>query len=180
MTVTLYYDIFETSLGWMGLLASHKGLTRCTLPQTSPDECMAQLGNEAEMATLSPERFGRLSEKLVLYFRGEPATFDDEPIDVDDASPFFRAAWKACRSIPRGETRPYKWLAAQAGSPRALRAAGQAMARNRLAIVVPCHRVIGSDGTLTGFGKGSTQLSLKRRLLDLEAKARKQPADRCR
>ena len=172
MTTASAYDIIETSFGWVGLLASDGGLRRTTLPQESPDECIAQLGKEVEKAGCSPERFKGLSNKLVLYFRGEPVSFDDEPIDVADASPFFRAAWRACRSIPRGETRPYGWLAESAGRPRASRAAGQAMARNRLAIVVPCHRVVGSDGALTGFGKGSKQLALKRRLLDLEAEKR--------
>ena len=71
-------------------------------------------------------------------------------------------------TIPYGETRPYKWLAARAGRPNAPRAAGQSMARNRLPIVVPCHRVVASDGSLRGFGRDAAQLGLKQRLLDLE------------
>ena len=89
----LYYDVFETQLGWIGLLASSKGLRRTTLPQASPDECMALLGEEAEKATLSPERFEGLRNKMEQYFQGEPATFDQEPLDMDDAPSFFRAAW---------------------------------------------------------------------------------------
>ena len=80
--------------------------------------------------------------------------------------PFFRAAWEACLTIPRGETRSYAWVAAAAGSPGAFRAAGQAMARNRLAVVVPCHRVIGSDGGLHGYGGGG--LDKKAKLLNME------------
>ena len=167
----LYYEIFETRLGWIGLLASGKGLRRTTLPQASPDECMALLGEEAEKATPSPERFERLKSKLKQYFAGGPATFDQEPLDMDGATPFFRAAWDACRSIPVGETRSYGWLAAQAGRPNAPRAAGRSMARNRVPIIVPCHRVVASDGGLRGFGRDASQLGLKQQLLDLEAAA---------
>ena len=167
--MTLYYDVVETPLGWMGLLASPTGIRRTTLPQTSPQECVALLGDEAAEAQWSPERFEDLTALLALYFKGEQVTFDVQPIDVDDASPFLQATWRACRSIPFGETRTYSWLAAQAGSPRAARAAGQCMARNRLPIIVPCQRVVASDGGLGGFGKGARELGLKRTLLDLEA-----------
>ena len=166
--MTLHYDIFETQFGWIGVVASDKGLRRSTLPQASPEDCAEELGKALDNAVPSPEQFEDLKKKLMAYFDGEPVSFEDEPIDVADASPFHQAAWDACRSIPLGETRSYKWLAAEAGKPQAPRAAGQSMARNRLAIIVPCHRVIGSDGTLRGFGKGSSQLDLKQRMLDLE------------
>ncbi len=164
----LYYDIFETPIGWMGVLGSDTGLRRTTLPQASPGECIAQLGPDVDGAALAPECFEELERKLALYFQGRPNALDDEPLDLEGASPFQRAAWSACRSIPTGETRSYKWLAAEAGRPRAPRGAGQSMARNPLPIVIPCHRVIASDGTLGGFGEGSGQLDLKRLLLDLE------------
>ena len=170
--MTLYYDIFETSFGWMGLLASEEGLRRTTLPQGSPDECFELLGQEADAAISAPERFEGLKEKIELYFEGGAINFEDEPIDVDDAAPFHRAAWDACRSIPLGETRSYGWLGINAGgSPGAARAAGQSMARNRLAIIIPCHRVIAADGTLGGYGSGRSRLALKQQLLDLEARA---------
>jgi len=66
-------------------------------------------------------------------------------------TPFQRAVWKACMSIPRGETRSYKWIAEQIGKPGAVRAVGSALGKNPFAPVVPCHRVIKSDGTLGGF-----------------------------
>ena len=119
--MSFYYDVFETPLGWMGALASGKGLRRTTLPQASPDRCVSLLGGEIERAAFSPERFGDLKGKLALYFQGAPVTFRDETIDVEEAPPFLRAAWKACRSIPRGKTHSYKWLADQAGSPQAAR-----------------------------------------------------------
>ena len=165
---SLYYDVFETPAGWMGVVASDKGLRQTTLPQAFPEDCIEQLGSVIADASPSPWRFDRLKRKLERYFEGEDVSFKGEPIDVDDASPFHRAAWQACRTVPKGETRTYKWLAEQAGNPLAPRAAGQAMAKNRLAIIIPCHRIIASDGSLRGFGKGRERLDLKQRLLDLE------------
>ncbi len=153
----------------MGLVASDKGLRRSTLPQAFPEDCVEQLGSAITNATLAPDRFTAVRDKLVRYFEGEEVSFADEQIDVEDASPFHRSAWQACRTIPKGETRTYKWLAQQAGNPLASRAAGQAMAKNRLAIIIPCHRVIASDGSLRGFGKGRERLDLKQRLIDLES-----------
>ena len=163
-----FYDIFETHFGWVGVLASAKGLRRTTLPQPSPHECALELGEELDHAEPAPDRFEDLKRKLELYFEGDHVSFQEEPIDVEDAAPFHRAAWEATRTIPAGETRSYQWVAARAGRPRASRAAGQSMARNRLPIVVPCHRVIAGDGGLGGYGRGASMLHLKQRLLDLE------------
>ncbi len=82
-------------------------------------------------------------------------------------TPFQIDVWNALRKIPYGETRTYKEIATQIGRPQAFRAVGQAIHNNPIAIVVPCHRVIGSDGSLTGFAGG---LELKKRLLELERK----------
>ncbi len=166
-----FYDVVETKFGWMGLLASPHGIRRTTLPQPSATDCVALLGHEAHDAEFAPERFADLNKRLDHYFASGETEFDDEALDVSDAPPFLRSAWQACGSIPAGETRTYLWLAASAGRPRAARAAGQSMARNRFPIVVPCHRVIASDGGLRGFGRGASQLDLKRRLLDLESGA---------
>ena len=103
---------------------------------------------------------------LIRYSHGELSALDDIPLDLDGAPPFFRAAWTACRRIPPGETRSYRWLAAAAGNPLALRAAGQAMARNRFSLIIPCHRVIASDGNLGGYGGGG--LTVKASLLRME------------
>ena len=162
------YHIFETDLGWVGLLASDSGIRRSTLPCDSPDVCADGLGAEGESAVANARPFADLQRRLVGYFAGRRASFDDVPLDLDGATEFHRRAWAACRTIPRGETRSYKWLASMAGSRRAARAAGQSMARNRLPIIVPCHRVVGTDGGLRGFGSGQTRLDLKRRLLDME------------
>ena len=170
--MTSYYDLVETPIGWMGMLASDSGLARTTLPRPTPVESLAFLGIEDSDAANQTQRFEGLKEKLAVYFDGGQVSFDDERVDVDEAPDFSRAAWAACRNIPYGETRTYGWLATQAGRAGAPRAAGQCMARNRLPIVVPCHRVIASDGSLRGFGKGTSMLDVKRWLLDLESATR--------
>lgn len=164
----LYYDIFHTVLGWVGMLASPRGVRRCTLRPT-PDQAMAELGPEVEEAQEDEGFLAPVREKLLAYLRGDGVSLDDVPLDMEGASPFFKAAWEACRRIPAGETRSYAWLAREAGRPRAFRAAGQAMARNPFSLLVPCHRVIGSDGGLHGYGGG---LDVKARLLEMERTAR--------
>ena len=160
----LRYDVFATESGWVGALASPRGLRRTTL-KASPMEAMEALGPQLPYARQDPVALESIRQQLKDFIGGKVSSLNDIPLDLEDAPPFFRAAWEACRTIPPGETRSYAWLAAAAGRPRAFRAAGQAMARNRLALVIPCHRVIGSDGGLHGYGGGLAQ---KARLLDLE------------
>lgn len=174
--MTFRYDLFETPLGWVGALANSAGLRRTTLPRPSPDDCFELLGPEAESAEVDADSFGPLRTDILRLLQGFPVAFDGYAVDFEDAPPFHRAAWTACRSIPMGETRSYAWLAERAGSAGASRAAGQSMARNRLPIVIPCHRVIASDGGMGGFGSGAGELDLKRRLLDIEAGGRSMSA----
>ena len=102
-------------------------------------------------------------EQLDEYFAGTRTTFD-VPLDLH-GTPFQLAAWQALAGIPYGETRTYGEQADTIGRPTAVRAIGAANGRNPVSIVLPCHRVIGSNGSLTGFGGG---LEVKARLLDLE------------
>lgn len=173
LIAVMHYDLIETPLGWMGLLASSVGLRRTTLPQPTPEASMISLGVEAMGASHDPKPFLRLKQTIDLYYAGQPASFLDEATDLHEATTFQQATWVACRSIPTGETRSYKWLASQAGHPNASRPAGRAMATNRLPLIVPCHRVILSNGGLGGFGRNASQMELKRRLLDLETEARR-------
>lgn len=159
------YTIFHTSMGWMGVVGSQAGLRRTTLPQPSPEAVRQLLGDLLETATLNDTAFSDLTARLRRYFEGEPVIFSDA-LDLEGASPFYCQVWQATRSIPSGEARSYAWLAREVGRPRASRAVGQALGRNPFPIVVPCHRVLGSDGGLCGFGGG---LEMKRRFLELES-----------
>ena len=82
-------------------------------------------------------------------------------------SPFYQKVWSACARIPRGQTRTYGWVARSIGHPKAARAVGQALAANPFAPTIPCHRVVGSDGKLTGYS-GTGGLRQKQQLLDKE------------
>lgn len=109
-----------------------------------------------------------LAERLRAYFAGESVAFDDVELDLEGATAFQRTLTETLRSVPYGETVTYGELAALAGRPGAQRAAGSFCARNRFAIVVPCHRVVGADGI---GAYGSLGGAYKRRLLELEAAA---------
>lgn len=114
----------------------------------------------------APDRSGLLDaavEELTAYFAGQLRAFT-VPV-VLAGTPFQQRVWAALQRIPYGTTTSYVALARQIGSPGAMRAVGLANGANPVAIVVPCHRVIGADGSLTGFGGG---LHIKRTLLDLE------------
>lgn len=109
------------------------------------------------------EPFRQARKQLAEYFEGSRRSFD-LPL-APEATPFQTRVLEALREIPYGETRSYKDVAVAVGSPRAVRAVGGANGNNPIPIIIPCHRVIGSNGTLTGFGGG---LDTKRFLLDLE------------
>ncbi|MFI1166257.1 methylated-DNA--[protein]-cysteine S-methyltransferase [Streptomyces sp. NPDC020801] len=107
--------------------------------------------------------FGEATEQLEAYFAGRLREFTLQLRLL--GTPFQRGVWEQLRRIPYGETRSYGQLADALGSPGASRAVGLANGRNPIGIIVPCHRVIGANGSLTGYGGG---LSRKRRLLDFE------------
>ena len=102
--------------------------------------------------------------QLTAYFAGERVDFD-LPLDLQAGTPFQQSVWDALRSIPRGGTTSYADLARRLGRPQAARAIGAAVGRNPVSIVVPCHRVLGTGGALTGYAGG---LERKTALLQLE------------
>jgi methylated-DNA-[protein]-cysteine S-methyltransferase len=111
----------------------------------------------------APEVLRRAVQQLGEYFEGRRTDFD-LPLGAS-GTPFQQRVWDLLRQIPYGRTRSYGQLAAELGQPGASRAVGLANGRNPLSIVVPCHRVVGADGSLTGYGGGAER---KRHLLDLE------------
>jgi methylated-DNA-[protein]-cysteine S-methyltransferase len=164
MANNLFYTVINTSWGWVGILASKVGLLAVTLPQNTRQQALDSLGKKAQQAILSPAVFSNLAEKFQAYYSGKKTNFSDN-LDFSGATPFQRQVWEATRLIPYGETRSYGWVAKQIGKSQAARAVGQAVGKNPFLIVVPCHRVIASDGGLGGFGGG---LEIKQALLELE------------
>jgi len=158
------FHICETDLGWIGVMVSPAGLRAMTLPRESRDTALREVLALGAPKEAPESELNGLAERLRRYARGEAVAFPEE-LDFDGVSPFRRAVWEATRAIPRGQTSSYAELAARVGRPGAARAVGQAMARNPWPIVVPCHRVVASDGGLGGYGGG---LDMKERLLHLE------------
>lgn len=147
-----YY--FETRIGRIGVAENGKAITQLRLP------CEEIIGDyEVQQTQLISET----ALQLEAYFAGGLKEFS---LPLDPAgTDFMKSVWQALKTIPYAETRSYKQIAEMAGSPRACRAVGMANNRNPISIIVPCHRVIGADGSLVGYGGG---LELKRYLLHLE------------
>jgi methylated-DNA-[protein]-cysteine S-methyltransferase len=165
MPEPIKYITFDTTKGWVGILGSSKGILRATLPQPSAQDARRLLGEPVNYAEPSPGLFASLIKRFQAYFSGGRIDFPDS-LDLSGATPFQRQTWQATRLIPYGGTRSYQWVARQTGKPGASRAVGQALARNPLPIIIPCHRVVNADGRLGGFGGG---LETKILLLRLEA-----------
>jgi methylated-DNA-[protein]-cysteine S-methyltransferase len=157
--------VCQTALGWIGIAWSAQGLVTLTLPQPTEAEALSRLPASSEPPPAPPPglNVAALTDKLRRYFDGEVIPFD-EPLDPTIGTDFQQRVWAITRAIPRGQTRTYGEIARQAGSCAA-RAVGQAMARNPWPVIVPCHRVVGHDGRLTGFGGG---LDMKRQMLAME------------
>jgi len=153
--------LFASDWGWWGVEASVRGIVQVVLPQRGPHQVRKQLGNEENSASpLAAEAARQIQEYL--YGRRQHFTV---PIDWEPISGFARHILEACAQIAYGETISYGELARRAGKEGASQAAGQALAANAVPILVPCHRVIGADGSLGGFSGG---LEMKRWLLELE------------
>jgi methylated-DNA-[protein]-cysteine S-methyltransferase len=160
MARTVYYARVEAPVGELLLAATEKGLCRLQLSGVLPQPAKDEFWVEA------PDRLREYEEQLRKYFQGELREFY---CDLDlQGTPFQIRCWKTLQLIPYGTTWSYAELARAVGLPRASRAVGQANHRNPVAIIIPCHRVIGADGSLTGYGGG---LDMKRKLLRLEGVA---------
>jgi methylated-DNA-[protein]-cysteine S-methyltransferase len=131
------------------------------------DTRLTRLGFDTPAAPQGdPRSVASAAIQLEQYFAGERTEFE---LDIElGGTPFERRVWEEVRAIPYGETATYAEIARRIGRPSACRAVGRANGRNPIAVIVPCHRVIGSDGSLTGYAGG---MPLKRALLDLEQNA---------
>ena len=162
------HGVVSITKGWVAVEASSRGIRRISLPHLDPAEALSSLDLPQPVvgAELDPEAFEDLGRRLERYFEGEVTSFPDA-LDLKGTD-FQKSVWEVARTIPWGETRSYSWIAREIGKPRAARAVGQAMRANPAPIIVPCHRVIGEQGDLRGYG-GPDGIGLKRELLDIES-----------
>ncbi|MCJ8143638.1 methylated-DNA--[protein]-cysteine S-methyltransferase [Ancylobacter sp. A5.8] len=159
----LYRATLPSPVGLLTLVAADHGLVAVLWPADDPARVRLPALLEAPDHPVLAEAARQLGE----YFAGARTVFD-LPL-APRGTEFQRAVWRALDAIAYGETRSYAQIARQVGSPKAFRAVGAANGRNPISIITPCHRAIGSNGTLTGFAGG---LEAKRYLLALEARQR--------
>jgi O-6-methylguanine DNA methyltransferase len=169
---TLHCTNLDAVIGPLFLAASARGLVALEFDTRLPGQQSIRpnprdLRKEREQKAFkfedSPRQMQPYVTELEEYFAGKRREFSF-PLDLRGTD-FQQACWRALLAIPYGETRTYADIARAVGKPNAFRAVGMANNRNPIAIVVPCHRVIASDGTLCGYGGG---LDVKRKLLELE------------
>jgi methylated-DNA-[protein]-cysteine S-methyltransferase len=166
--MSLSYKIIQSPVGKLKLVASDKGLVAILWENDNPRRVLLKDMAVNESHPILMETEHQLGE----YFAGKRSTFS---VTLDTrGTRFQKSVWDALLGIPFGETRSYGQLASQLGNPRASRAVGAANGRNPVSIIVPCHRVIGSAGQLTGFAGG---LERKTYLLNLEEKRAKLSAE---
>jgi methylated-DNA-[protein]-cysteine S-methyltransferase len=150
-----YWTDLESPLGTLTLTASERTLTGLFFPGRGPAR---------DEAAHRPERFEQVLAQLEEYFSGRRQQFELE-IDFSSGTAFQQAVWRELLTVPYGETVSYGQIAGRLGRLERVRAVGAANGANPISIIVPCHRVIGADGSLTGYGGG---LHRKQALLDME------------
>jgi methylated-DNA-[protein]-cysteine S-methyltransferase len=162
--------VFPSELGWLGLEYRGELVTRLTFGHPSSASAAATFPERTTLATSErdlPVPIQQTVERLQRFAAGTDDDFLNIPIDLSHLTDFQRRVVKACRKIKAGQTKSYADLAAIAGSPRAARAVGNVMRSNRYPLIVPCHRVIGSNGKLCGF-TSPQGLAMKEKLLTRE------------
>jgi methylated-DNA-[protein]-cysteine S-methyltransferase len=170
------YTIFKTKWGYFGLAANEKGLLRSCLP--CPNEKIVKRTllvpvrrSASEVGGLDSPKFDKnllksLQNKIIAYFEGKPVHFT-ESLDFTELTPFIRKTLAACKKIQSGKTITYSQLAAMIGKPKAGRAVGNALAKNPIPLLIPCHRVIRRDGSPGNFSAPGGS-DTKKKLLTLE------------
>lgn len=159
---TLFRDVMDTPLGPLHILCAPDGLRALFFGIEEPS-------GELEDASLNPKLCAKARRQLEEYFAGRRKAFS-LPLSLK-LTPFQKAVFHALCDVPYGETVSYGELAGRIGRPRAARAVGQALRRNPVPIVIPCHRVLGADGSLTGYA-GPSHTSYKAWLLEHEKRTR--------
>lgn len=162
INVTLFYSVYKSPFGLVGFIGSEEGLMHLGFYR-SQRHFKKFLEERYPEAELREDVFSKLTKLLNLYFKGIRVSLD-YPL-ILSGSEFQLKVWEKVREIGYGEVRSYGWIAKGIRMSKAARAVGRAVASNPVALIIPCHRVIRSDGTIGGFGYG---VSLKRKLLKLE------------
>jgi methylated-DNA-[protein]-cysteine S-methyltransferase len=163
----MLHALVSTARGWVGITFSDRGVRRLNLPVRDEKDALALMGIRKATDLHKVFNVDSLRRQVADYFSGKRVGFDCT-LDLSGSTSFQRQVWKATMEIPYGEVRSYKWVAEKIGKPSACRAVGHALAANPLPVVIPCHRVICSDGRPGGFGGRAKNVQTKLLLLSLE------------
>jgi O-6-methylguanine DNA methyltransferase len=163
----LRYATFATDIGTFLIVRSDAGLRHVRFGRglDVPAELAELVGDSRHLVVEDRIGLRFVADGVRAYLAGDPTVFDI-PLDLSGLTPFSKDVLRATRSIPYGTLRTYKWIAGAIDAPRAMQAVGQALSRNPVPIIVPCHRVVQSDGELGGYSCGGTDM--KRRLIAIE------------
>jgi len=184
MQKIIKYVIFQTKWGYFGLAGTEYALCGTCLPLSEPEKVESQLLKNLSLMNRESsieypvsqfesdkDLFKPLQEQITAYFEGACVNFSpDIPVDLDGFTQFFGLVLTACREIKFGQTISYSELAKKVGRPAASRAVGNALAKNPLPLIIPCHRVVRSDGSLGSFSAPGGK-KLKEKLLNHELAA---------
>lgn len=164
--------VFSTPLGWFGLVGRERCVWRLVMGHQTATEAWASLHRHfADESLVESDWYLALRKKLKEFAAGKQVSFDNIQVRTEHRTEFQQKVILATRAVGFGETVSYGELAARAGSQNAARAVGSVMANNEVPIIIPCHRVLASGGKIGGFS-APQGINLKRRLLELEARAK--------
>ena len=167
------YAIFLTAWGWVGFVVDQKGLRIFVLPEERKEDVLFKIKKELKCNNLFEDNRGweNLIQKVKEYYTGKKVDFIDYQLNLDNYTNFQKKILQTVKKIPYGEIRSYKEAAEAASYPRAYRAVGNTMRNNPLPLIIPCHRVIKSNGSLGGFS-GKEGVVLKKKMIDLESEGK--------
>jgi methylated-DNA-[protein]-cysteine S-methyltransferase len=163
------FTIFETPIGACGIAWSASGITGLQLPEGDADRTRARMQRRWTGAVESEPTpdVRRAIDRVLALLAGEAVDLADIALDLEAAPDFHRKVYGVARTIPPGKTMTYGEIAKRLGVPHESREVGQALGRNPIAIIVPCHRVLGADGKMGGFS-ATGGVATKRRILEIE------------
>jgi len=168
MQKAIRYTVFRTHWGYFGLAGTGDGLLRTQLPCLNREKTKLQLLKNLPNTGYDKALFKRIQQQIAAYFDGSCVNFSlDCPVMLDGLGLFCRQVLTACKDIRFGQTMSYLQLAQRIGRPTAGRAVGRALAKNPLPLIIPCHRVVHSDGEIGGFSATGGK-NLKAKLLKHE------------
>jgi methylated-DNA-[protein]-cysteine S-methyltransferase len=170
---TTHFTLFDTPIGTCSLVWQDDKVVGLRLPEASPAASRTRITRRwasAEEQATPPPAMQAVIDRVLKLLAGERVDLSDVPLDFGESPDFHKRAYAIARTIPPGQTMTYGEIAKRLGEPHESREVGQAMGKNPIAIIMPCHRVLGADGKMGGFSANGG-VATKRRILEIEGAA---------